>query len=96
MRRFEFEDGSPHNALSERYDNFKGPALGWDKADFVRAIGVHQKAFGAARTLSLLYLCGVKSLTDIPSYAYGRIIAALADEMAQGLPHNVPRSSAAR
>jgi hypothetical protein len=89
---FIFRDGSPHDK-SAPYDTRSGKLAGWEKADFTYAIHVHALAFGGQYTSEVLFrLFGVTDPTRVPSYAYGPIIAALAEEMSLGLPHRIARS----
>lgn len=94
MSKFRFGDGLPHDAKGAMYDNFRGGNLGgWDKGEFTNTINVHQRAFGPEYTNQMLFkMFGVTDSTRVPSYAYGQIIAALAEDMAAGLPHNIKRS----
>jgi hypothetical protein len=93
MRGFDFKDATPTNGRAVQYDNFRGGVIGgWKREDFVYAVNVHQRAFGARRTQEVLYrLFGTTDPTAVPWYAYGPVIAACAEEMAQGLPHSIPR-----
>ncbi len=87
---FEFTDGSPHDK-SARLDTRTGKLGGWTREDFVYTINVHQRAFGANHTCrALMTLFGTADPSTVPSYAFGTVIAALASEMAAGLPHNIP------
>ena len=91
-RAFEFGDGSPHDR-GARLDTRTGKLGGWTKEDFVYAINVHQRAFGSQYTSEIMFrMFGVSDPSRVPSYAYGTIIAALASEMASGLPHKISRS----
>src|SRR5579864_697937 len=86
-----FGDGMPHDQ-SSRFDSKSGKIEGWTKADFINAVNVHQRAFGARYTDEALFtMFGCRDVTKVPTYAYGAIIGALAAEMAAGLPHAIPR-----
>lgn len=87
-----FDDGSPHNK-SALCDTRTSNLGGWTKEDFVYTLSVHARAFGHRYTNDVLFRrFGVLDPTRTPTYAYGIIIAALAEEMAQGLAHKITRS----
>jgi hypothetical protein len=89
---FEFGDGSPHDK-SAIYDTRTSNLGGWTKEDFVYAINVYQRAFGSRETNTALFkLFGVTDPARVPTYAYGQIIAALAESMSCGRKHNITRS----
>jgi hypothetical protein len=86
-----FGDGMPHDR-SAAWDTKTGSINGWTKADFTYAVSVHSRAFGAAYTAdALLGMFRIRDVTQVPSYAYGQVIAALSAEMAAGLPHAIAR-----
>lgn len=86
-----FGDGMPHDR-SAAFDTKSGTISGWTKADFAHAVNVHQRAFGAPYTAdALLGMFKIRDVTQVPSYAYGQVIAALSAEMAAGLPHAIVR-----
>ena len=89
---FMFGDGSPDG--SSQWDTRTGQiSSGWTKSDFVVAINVHQKAFGSHYTHDVLYrLFNTTDATRVPSYAYGKIIAALTEEMASHRTSNIKRA----
>lgn len=65
----------------------------WSKEDFVHAVNVHQRAFGPQHTSDALYrLFRVADPTKVPSYAYGKIIAALTEDMASHKTSNIQRA----
>ena len=86
-----FGDGMPPDR-SAAFDSRDGTINGWTKADFTYAVNTHQRAFGAGYTAdALLGMFKIRDVTQVPSYAYGQVIAALAAEMAAGLPHAIAR-----
>jgi hypothetical protein len=92
MKAFEFADGSPHDK-SALYDTRTGKVVGWSKDEFVCAINTHQKAFGPAATRAILFeLFETTDPTNIPSFAFGSIIQAIAAEMAEGRAHAIVRN----
>jgi hypothetical protein len=93
QKLFQFADGSPHDK-SAVFDTRTGdPGAMWTREDFVHAINVHQRAFGARLTRNMMHkLFGVLDPSLVPPFAYGQIIARLAADMAEGRPHNIPRT----
>ena len=88
---FKFADGSPHNK-SALADSRTGVIGGWTKQDFVTAVNVHAKAFGPSMTRDAIASVIHTDISQMPSYAYGAIIATLAAEMTATKQNNIPRA----
>ena len=81
-KTFEFDDGTPVGR-DARYDaRSEGPGHGWDRNDFVWAINAYSKAKGPRQAASIIQqICGMADPTLVPSYAFGRIIGVMVQQL---------------
>ena len=80
-KTFEFDDGQPSGRDSQ-FDTRSGKIPGWTREDFVYALQAYSKTKGPRQAASIIQqICGMADPTLVPSYAFGRIIGVMTQQL---------------